>query len=300
MMITLSAALLVCTGASCAAADCRLLAANFQTAVQAADLDSASRLVAELEREASCEETFLRKVRRVAAVAHYKEAQRRMTAGDSPASQEDILRRAAAFSPIWPVLTQLGDIEHDRRHYDRAAEYYQKALNDIDNPVTTPNPPPVDSIKRIYERANQSRLLADTFTAAPLTRDGAPGGVAMSSIRGFEPRIVPVPITFQTDTAAFTVKGQQAAEEMAAILAAEKPAKATIVGHTDPRGSREHNQKLSERRAQAVAGYLRSRGVAVSIEAVGRGSSEPFQPDDPSRYTMEERWQMDRRVELRR
>ncbi len=37
---------------------------------------------------------------------------------------------------------------------------------------------------------------------------------------------------------------------------------ATVVGHTDPRGTEEYNLALGERRAQAVVRYLQSLGVA--------------------------------------
>jgi OOP family OmpA-OmpF porin len=49
-----------------------------------------------------------------------------------------------------------------------------------------------------------------------------------------------------------------------------------IVGHTDPMGSEASNQKLSERRAQAVKDYLATHGVDGSvITATGVGSTKP-------------------------
>jgi len=49
-----------------------------------------------------------------------------------------------------------------------------------------------------------------------------------------------------------------------------------IVGHTDDVGTEGYNQGLSERRADAAADYLRSRGVRRSIRTVGRGEDEPI------------------------
>lgn len=49
----------------------------------------------------------------------------------------------------------------------------------------------------------------------------------------------------------------------------------TVEGHTDFMGSDKYNQKLSERRALAVANYLVSRGVdAGKLSAVGYGESQ--------------------------
>ena len=54
-------------------------------------------------------------------------------------------------------------------------------------------------------------------------------------------------------------------------------AKLTITGHTDSVGADAYNQKLSERRAQAVADYLVSNGIPASsiVSVGGAGESQP-------------------------
>lgn len=53
-----------------------------------------------------------------------------------------------------------------------------------------------------------------------------------------------------------------------------------IEGHTDTRGDASHNQRLSQRRAQAVADYLRGHGFEnIQFEAVGNGSTQPLCTD---------------------
>jgi outer membrane protein OmpA-like peptidoglycan-associated protein len=68
----------------------------------------------------------------------------------------------------------------------------------------------------------------------------------------------------------------------------------TIEGHTSVSGSPEHNQKLSERRAEAVERYLVAHGVPEDqLRTVGYGESRPLSTD-PS----PEAQRMNRRVTL--
>lgn len=50
-----------------------------------------------------------------------------------------------------------------------------------------------------------------------------------------------------------------------------------VEGHTDVRGAPDHNQDLSQRRATAVAEYLRTHGFPnISFEPVGFGQGRPL------------------------
>jgi outer membrane protein OmpA-like peptidoglycan-associated protein len=49
-----------------------------------------------------------------------------------------------------------------------------------------------------------------------------------------------------------------------------------VYGHTDRLGRPDHNQKLSQARADTVKSYLETLGVKVPIVAVGRGSTQPI------------------------
>ena len=54
-----------------------------------------------------------------------------------------------------------------------------------------------------------------------------------------------------------------------------------IGGHTDSQGDRAANISLSRKRAQAVADYMTSRGIAVDqIDAIGFGPDVPIGPND--------------------
>lgn len=59
-----------------------------------------------------------------------------------------------------------------------------------------------------------------------------------------------------------------------------------IEGHTDRMGGQHYNQKLSDKRAEVVLGYLVSRGVDRNkIETLGMGKTVPakFCPDSKDR-----------------
>jgi OOP family OmpA-OmpF porin len=67
-------------------------------------------------------------------------------------------------------------------------------------------------------------------------------------------------------------------------------ARVTIEGHTSAEGSAEHNQSLSELRAQAVKSLLLQQGVTASkiSGTVGYGATVPLvrEPDERSRRRM--------------
>ena len=73
-----------------------------------------------------------------------------------------------------------------------------------------------------------------------------------------------------------------------------------IVGHTDAIGSDEYNQRLSERRAQAVKQYLVSKGIAASrLGTEGRGEQEPIAQNTKDGRDNPEGRAMNRRAELK-
>jgi OOP family OmpA-OmpF porin len=76
----------------------------------------------------------------------------------------------------------------------------------------------------------------------------------------------------------------------------ERTAETIVVGHTDSTGPEEYNQALSERRAQAVADYLKNKTKIQDpdIEVVGMGEHKPIASND----TREGR-ALNRRVNIR-
>ena len=71
--------------------------------------------------------------------------------------------------------------------------------------------------------------------------------------------------------------------------------KIEISGHTDSDASDEHNQTLSQRRAQSVVNFLTSKGIARHrMAARGYGESRPIAPNDTRANK-----QLNRRTEIR-
>jgi OmpA-OmpF porin, OOP family len=76
------------------------------------------------------------------------------------------------------------------------------------------------------------------------------------------------------------------------------------VGHTDRLGSDQYNQKLSEKRAEAVKGYLVGKGVEPNrVYTEGKGEKQPVTGDKCSKTEKKSKkliecLQPDRRVEI--
>jgi len=120
--------------------------------------------------------------------------------------------------------------------------------------------------------------------AAPPDRSSAPAAVA--------PPDLPT-IRFATASARLHGRYRTRLLEVARWL---REARATLRlrGHSDPRGDEDFNQRLSARRAEAVARFLRTRGVRASqLEKEALGSAEPATAGDTR-----EAWAASRRVEL--
>lgn len=65
-----------------------------------------------------------------------------------------------------------------------------------------------------------------------------------------------------------------------------------LVGHADPRGGSDYNVTLGQSRADAVAGYITSKGMdKAKTESTSRGAMDATGTDEPS-------WARDRRVDV--
>jgi outer membrane protein OmpA-like peptidoglycan-associated protein len=292
--ISLGAALLLFGFALAPAAQAQATCAEAAAAISAAPAGAdVAALNALFDRTSICPPEERDRLGRRIAARLYDEAVR-----TSGAPDEKRLLASLAFGRTWQTLATLGDLAFQAKAYALAAQRYQDALSEINDAVRTPKPPQADVILQLRKRAEEAGLLADSYVATPRGRGGENEGLAANRLRGITIKAVALPVEFAPNSAVFTPKGREAAEDMASILVNEKPVAITLVGHTDPRGSPDANVLLSKRRAQALAAYLSRRKIAAQITVEGRGSAEPYVPDDPSAYTREQIYQLDRRVEL--
>jgi outer membrane protein OmpA-like peptidoglycan-associated protein len=105
---------------------------------------------------------------------------------------------------------------------------------------------------------------------------------------------MPGNVTFATNSADLNASFFDVLNSVAMVSNEFEQTVIEVAGHTDNTGSDAYNQQLSERRANAVAAYMRTRQVrADRLITVGEGENRPIASND----TAEGR-QQNRRVEI--
>jgi peptidoglycan-associated lipoprotein len=107
--------------------------------------------------------------------------------------------------------------------------------------------PPADQSAMDQESATSTGDLA-------ISNQSATGKVAGIPTGSCEP----VRVHFAFDKSVLTADNKSALDRSATCLSQHPKEKVSIQGNADERGSKEYNQRLGERRAQAVISYLTS------------------------------------------
>ncbi|WP_394755789.1 outer membrane beta-barrel protein [Rhodoferax sp.] len=149
------------------------------------------------------------------------------------------------------------------------------------------------------------------YVAPPVVVAQAPAPVYVAPPPPPPPPVLPRKVSFSADSlfdfdkASVKPGGQQDLDKFAAELKGTQFDVINVTGHTDRIGSHAYNQKLSERRAEAVKGYLMtSTGIAGDkIVAKGVDGAEPVTKPGDCKGTKATKaliacLQPDRRVEV--
>lgn len=190
-------------------------------------------------------------------------------------------------------------------------------------PAAAPKPPPEPDYVPAGAHAQAEAVLASDFNRDKTTRlqmhmstivgrtsalDGFSTAVtareekidarlARLAARVTEREIViqlPGGILFDFDSASLRPDAERHLDDLRQVIVAYAAAPVRIEGHTDSIAGDDYNQKLSERRADAVAAWLKSRGIpAARLTTVGLGESKPAATNDTG-----EGRQKNRRVEV--
>jgi outer membrane protein OmpA-like peptidoglycan-associated protein len=121
-------------------------------------------------------------------------------------------------------------------------------------------------------------------------------GTGVSVTRAGDQLILNMPghVTFATDSADISASFYPVLRSVALVLEEYRKTVIEVAGHTDSTGTLQHNQTLSERRAESVAAFLGAQGIEqLRLLMRGFGPNRPVANND----TREGR-QANRRVEL--
>jgi outer membrane protein OmpA-like peptidoglycan-associated protein len=103
---------------------------------------------------------------------------------------------------------------------------------------------------------------------------------------------IPESILFDTDSAVLREEAYPALSQIAKSMAKTENATFQIQGHTDNRGTHEHNMQLSNKRVDAVKNALISVDAAL-LKTEGFGETKPLVSNDSTEHI-----QKNRRVEI--
>jgi outer membrane protein OmpA-like peptidoglycan-associated protein len=88
-------------------------------------------------------------------------------------------------------------------------------------------------------------------------------------------------VLFDFDQATLKPGAKEKLAKVSGILLAYPSLHLSVEGHTDGIGGDDYNQKLSERRADAVRDYLTSNGISsTNVQAMGLGKADPVASND--------------------
>jgi OmpA-OmpF porin, OOP family len=280
--------------------ECTARWSAFDAAAQAGDLEAAAAAESKLATVPGCSHQRVR-AREVILGLHRDEAVRLQRASAPPSRQLAVLEAALGYGNawnVWDIYASIGDLKRRLPSAGGAPDYaavslaYDAAVRAVDLAPPAARPPAAE-IERLVRLAYQHEALSPT----PVPRRA----LFTRTARQINVEHTPVPLQFVYDKDQLTAAGHAQAENLLQLLKEQGMPPVHLVGHTDPVGSDEYNDKLSVLRAVAIRKVLTAGGYpADRITAEGRGKRdiEKLRIVDRGSFTIDEIHQMLRRVEL--
>lgn len=161
----------------------------------------------------------------------------------------------------------------------------------IGNALTDHNNIDLYSVGVVYKFGTKKKPAPVAATPAPVAAPPAPR---------FEKVTVSATELFDFDSAEVRSAQPDLEQLSTALKGSEEPKQVRIVGYTDRLGSEQYNQKLSERRAEAVKNYIVQKGVnGERLVTEGKGEQDAVvQCNDKNRQKLIECLQPNRRVQI--
>jgi len=229
------------------------------------------------------------------------EADRLKRENTPPAQQLAALHAALPYGNAWnawDIHARIGDLRRRMPAADGQPDYaavslaYDEAVRAIDLGPETARPAEGE-IARVVGLAYQYEALSPS----PVPRRSTFSRVA----RQINVEHVPVPLQFIYDSDKLTEAGLVQARNLLDLLKEEGMPPIRLVGHTDPKGSDEYNDRLSVRRAVAARNVLVAGGYPaerIGTEGRGKRDIDKLKIVDQGEFTVEQIHQMLRRVEV--
>ena len=167
---------------------------------------------------------------------------------------------------------------------------------DTDN-VDSPADPRKHAVMRAGVEAVAPESVGDYMDQQEATFRQQLAGTEVAVTRVGETIILSMPgsATFASGSSSVDSKFIPVLDSVVVVLDEFNQTYVDIIGHTDSKGSKEYNQRLSEKRAHSVATYFESREVMTErVMADGAGEADPIAPNDTSKGRA-----MNRRVEIK-
>jgi len=267
-------------------------------AAHSQDFNTLKQLLPTLNRQSDCSLSYLDAVKRNMAQMAAAKAEI-FTQRKKFSEAEEWLRRAPTM--VWNTQVVHGKIAaHRNKNWQTAAQFFNQALDLIDDPQATPQAPTKDEIEKVYQLAQEAQLIAGGL-GDTIDDSGNVRGMMRGRVRGYGPKRRLIPILFKSG-GRLTLKGKKSVRRLAKRLIKlgrrGRVTQVTLVGHSDKKGARAACERVSKRRAKVVKKRLQKAGVKMKIRTIGKGKREPIKLRNPWQLTPKQKDQLNRRVEF--